>query len=166
MGSSLHTHEFTHKHTHTHDWCLSSGMGLDLYTLICLKLPNAAFFVLSLIPPSIKAHFSKACWCFLYSCINKYTPAFVPWNAFSSGIIHHPSGKHAAELRQCIPAAHLRSSEPPVDKCFLYSPLSCINEYTGSRLILMIHYINILSVHCISHLGQSRYSSSRLWDFD
>lgn len=55
-----------------------------------------------------------------------------------------PNWKQAADLRRCAPGTHLR---PSGEKCFPYSPLSCINEYAGKRLIPMLHQHQIESIH-------------------
>lgn len=100
-------------------------MWLDRYGLICLKLPNAALFVLRPILPSRKMHFSKAS---KVSSILISMSAALPVNTRIGTAQGSPiTYLETADLRLCTHGDHLKSFKLPEDKCFFYSSLSCKN---------------------------------------
>lgn len=121
-------------HTNAHNpGSLSSGVWLDLYGLICLKLSNAVFFILRLILRSKEnthknnkknknPRFSKDSN--FYSILISVSTVLPVYTGMCTAPGSFITFLETADVWLCSPGDHLKSFKLPEDRCFFYSPLS------------------------------------------
>ncbi len=155
MGISPDTQRFVQKstHTHTHTQTIPQVLitrgGIRSLRFYMLKASKCSLLRVKAYPSIYKSTFFKE--------LLAHSPSLPLW----TGMLCAQGSFITLLETYCWSEAEHAWSSPEIlwatrRQVFPLLTRSCINEYAGRRLILMLHYVNIRLSQCISHPDQSR----------